>query len=89
MIGSTTITGTGRSFVVDNVLMLRYMEIGSEMRRALNILKMRGSNHDKEIREYTIDKGGITVRSKFEGVEGLLTGYLTRRMTKRVERFFD
>ena len=40
-------------------------------------------------KEYMIGKGGIKVLSKFEGVDGLITGFLVRRMTQRVEKFFD
>lgn len=89
LIGGTTITGSGISFLADNVIVLRYVELGSEMKKALNILKMRGSDHDKDIREYIIDKNGIKVLEKFEGVEGVLGGVLVRRMAQRVEKFFD
>ncbi len=59
---------------VDEIIMLKDVEIGSELRRAISILKMRGSNHAKEIREYKIGRKGFVVDTKFEGLEGLLTG---------------
>jgi len=89
LMGSFKITEMGTSFIVDNIILLRYVEIGSEMRRALNILKMRGSNHDKDIREYIITSKGMEVKAKFEGMEGLLSGAPIHRMTKRVQKFFD
>src|SRR5204863_8957060 len=37
----------GLSFIFNNVFFLRYIEIQSELRRGLNVLKMRQSNHEK------------------------------------------
>lgn len=62
----------GLSFLFHNVIMLRYLEIGSELRRALNIIKMRTSNHDKGVFEYVIDKNGLTIKDRLEGVTGVL-----------------
>jgi circadian clock protein KaiC len=62
----------GLSFLFHNVIMLRYLEIGSELRRALNIIKMRTSNHDKGVFEYAIDKHGLTIKDRLEGVTGVL-----------------
>jgi circadian clock protein KaiC len=62
----------GLSFLFHNVVMLRYLEIGSELRRALNIIKMRTSNHDKGVFEYVIDQHGLTVKDRLEGVTGVL-----------------
>jgi len=64
----------GLSFIVDAIVMLRYVEIESAMQRAIVVLKMRGSNHAKEIRRYEIGSGGMTVLEVFEGREGLLSG---------------
>ncbi len=66
------------SFVVDTILMLRYVEIESAMQRAMVVLKMRGSSHAKEIRRFEITPGGIVVGEPFEGREGILTGSPTR-----------
>jgi len=62
------------SFVVDTIVLLRYVEIESAMQRALLVLKMRGSDHAKDIRRFEIDQGGIHIIGRFEGQEGLLTG---------------
>ncbi len=64
----------GISFIVDAIIMLRYVEIESAMQRAITVLKMRGSDHAKEIRRYEIKQGGIEVMNVFEGREGLLSG---------------
>jgi circadian clock protein KaiC len=44
------------------------------MQRAIMVLKMRGSNHAKEIRRFEIGPGGLAVSDAFEGREGLLSG---------------
>ncbi len=62
------------SFVVDTIILLRYVEIESAMERALLVLKMRGSDHTKDIRRFEIGEGGIRITGRFEGQEGLLTG---------------
>lgn len=64
----------GLSFIVDAIVLLRYVEIESAMQRAIMVLKMRGSNHAKEIRRFEIGPGGLAVSDAFEGREGLLSG---------------
>ncbi len=75
-----TETGTVASlpYVVDSVLLMRYVEVDSAMRRALTILKMRGSRHAKEIRGYTIASGGLQMQEPFENIRGLLSGITQR-----------
>ncbi|HAW60092.1 MAG TPA: ATPase [Actinobacteria bacterium] len=61
-------------YIVDNIIGLRYVEIESQLRRALLVLKMRGSDHAKDIREFEITDKGVSIEAKFEGREGILTG---------------
>jgi circadian clock protein KaiC len=62
----------GLSFLFHNVILLRYLELGSELRRAVNVIKMRSSNHDKGVFEYVIDENGFTIQERLEGVTGVL-----------------
>ncbi len=62
------------AFVVDGYVMLRYVELSSAVRRALLILKLRGSDHAKDIRQYEITSKGLEVRAKFEGQQGIMSG---------------
>ncbi len=68
----------GLSFVVDTVLLLRYVEVESAIERAIVVLKMRGSDHAKEIRRYEIRRGGLVIGEAFEGRRGLLNGIAYR-----------
>jgi circadian clock protein KaiC len=61
-------------FLVDTILLMRYVEVDSAMQRAIAILKMRGSAHAKEIRSFAISKNGIEVGEPFSGQEGILSG---------------
>ena len=55
--------------------MQRYVEMGGRLERALTVVKVRGSQHSKELRAYQIGAdGGIVVGESLDGYEGLLTG---------------
>jgi circadian clock protein KaiC len=61
-------------FIVDSYTLLRYVEIDSAIEKALCILKMRGSDHQKDIRCFRIGAKGIEVEAKFSGREGIMSG---------------
>ena len=73
------------SFVVDTLIMLRYLEIDSAIQRAIVILKMRSSAHDTAIRSYTIGEHGITIGKPLEGKSGLLSGIIKRSLISSVQ----
>jgi circadian clock protein KaiC len=75
------------AFVADSYLLLRYVEIESSIRKALLVLKLRGSDHAKDIRQFEIMHSGIEVQSKFEGREGILSGSPRRMADSFVEAF--
>jgi circadian clock protein KaiC len=62
------------AFVVDGYVVLRYVELQGAVRRALLILKLRGSDHAKDIRQYEITGKGLEVRAKFENQQGIMSG---------------
>ncbi len=61
-------------FIVDSYFLLRYVEIDSTVQKAFLILKMRGSDHQKDIRSFRIGPKGIEVEAKFSGREGIMSG---------------
>lgn len=61
-------------FIVDSYFLMRYVEIDSTIQKAFLILKMRGSDHQKDIRILKIGPRGIEVESKFSGREGIMSG---------------
>ncbi len=74
LIGGELITETHISTITDTIILLRYVELHGEMRRGLTVLKMRGTWHEKDIREYVIDSTGMHLREPFRGVHGILSG---------------
>ncbi|MCY7278891.1 MAG: type IV secretion system DNA-binding domain-containing protein, partial [Phormidesmis sp. CAN_BIN44] len=76
--GSRSITDSHISTITDTIIMLQYVEIRGEMSRALNVFKMRGSWHDKGIREYTISAQGPDIKDSFRNFEGIISGSPTR-----------
>jgi circadian clock protein KaiC len=51
------------SFLTDDIIRLRYVEIDGQLRKVLVVVKMRGGNHSKDIREYVITNKGVVVIS--------------------------
>ncbi|MCD8490002.1 MAG: circadian clock protein KaiC [Desertifilum sp.] len=76
--GSHSITDSHISTITDTILMLQYVEIRGEMSRAINVFKMRGSWHDKGIREYTISENGAEIRDSFRNYERIISGSPSR-----------
>jgi circadian clock protein KaiC len=68
------ISDYGLEFIVDCIIMLQYVEIESEIKKSISVLKMRGSDHDKAIRRYKITSKGVGIESRFEGYEGIMSG---------------
>jgi len=74
LMGGTSVTEKHISTLTDTIILLRYVESYGAMRRGLAVLKMRGSAHDHDIREYTIDGGGMHIGGPFRDVSGVLSG---------------
>ena len=55
------IPDAGTSFLVDGIISLRYIRKESDLRKLLLILKMRGTDHDRSIKEYLITDHGINI----------------------------
>ncbi|HIE31551.1 MAG TPA: hypothetical protein EYP67_04100, partial [Methanosarcinales archaeon] len=77
LLGPFEITDPEISFVVDNIILMKHVEVASEMKKAIYVMKMKGSQHDREIRQFTITGKGIEVEAKFKRREGLLSGIST------------
>ncbi len=65
------------SATMDNGILLRQIELHSEMRRLVTVLKARQAPIDPAIREFTISYQGIQVSRPFAATSGLLTGRST------------
>jgi circadian clock protein KaiC len=74
LMGGDSITEAHISTLTDSIILLRYVEMFGEMKRGLTVLKMRGSVHDRRIREFTIDGRGMHLGRPFRNVTGILAG---------------
>ena len=59
------------STISDTIMLLHYVPVGGEVRRGITVLKMRGSDHDKSVREYTISSRGMEIGEPLADVSGL------------------
>ena len=86
LMGGESITEQHISTITDSIILLRYVEMFGEMKRGLTVLKMRGSRHDKDIREFTIDEHGMHINDSFKNVTGILSGNPKHIPTHDVDR---
>lgn len=74
LLGGEHATNISLSTITDAIVALRYFELGSEVRRAITVLKLRGSAHFRAIYEYEIDDDGMRLVGPTDGVHGILSG---------------
>jgi circadian clock protein KaiC len=70
---------------VENIILLRYVELRSQLYRLISIMKMRESQYDSGIREFSITDDGIAVADTFASAEAILTGHARLREGKKEE----
>ena len=61
------------SFLTDDIIRMRYVEISGQLRKVLVVIKMRGSNHSKDIREYIITDKGLKILTPRQSTYSRLT----------------
>ena len=69
----------GTAFLTDAIIVQRYIELESRLRRVMAVVKLRASMHTNELREYTINDKGIQIGDMLVDQEGLLGGRPTRQ----------
>jgi circadian clock protein KaiC len=62
------------SFLSDDIIRMRYVEIDSQLRKVIMIVKMRAGDHSKDIREYEVTSDGLRIGERLTGYHGLITG---------------
>jgi circadian clock protein KaiC len=74
VIGTQMFTPVDASYLADAVVMLRYFEAHGEVRQAISVMKKRGGEHERTIREFALERGGIRVGEPLREFRGVLTG---------------
>jgi circadian clock protein KaiC len=66
------------SFVTDDIIVQRYVEIDGHLRKVLAVVKMRGSEHATDFRTYSLTSTGAVIGESLTGYHGITTGVPTR-----------
>ena len=74
LMGGSSVTEGHISSIADCIVLLRYVEIAAEVHRGVTVLKMRGSGHEKQIKEFSISDRGMAVGEPFRNISGILAG---------------
>ena len=62
------------SYLADTVLLMRYFEVRGSVRQAISVVKKRGGDHERTIREMRIQEGGLHIGKPLTEFQGVLTG---------------
>ena len=77
----------GNAFLADAIIMQRYVELDGQFRRVISVVKVRGSDHSKDVRFFDIDGEHITIGRRLKGYNGILSGQPVRnRRAARVRK---
>ena len=74
VIGTQMFTPVDASYLADAVVMLRYFEAHGQVRQAISVMKKRGGAHERTIREFSLEAGGMRVGEPLREFRGVLTG---------------
>jgi len=67
------------SFLTDDIIAMRYVEIEGRLRSVLAVVKMRGSDHSRDLRSYEMTPRGMEIREAMTDYRGIITGVPERR----------
>jgi hypothetical protein len=71
---ATSFTTERVSFITDDIIVQRFVEIDGVLRTVLAIHKMRGSHHSHEFLTYEITSQGAVIGGPLRNYRGILTG---------------
>ena len=72
--GEFRATELGISYLADNIIFLRYLELNGELHKAIGVLKKRLSDYGKSLREMEITGYGVKVGKPLSGLRNILSG---------------
>jgi circadian clock protein KaiC len=74
LIGTNMGTPVDTSYLADVVLLFRYFEARGEVLQAISVVKKRGGQHERTIREFRMSGDGIKVGQALRDFHGVLSG---------------
>ncbi|MCS7252777.1 MAG: ATPase domain-containing protein [Armatimonadota bacterium] len=72
--GITSISEIGYSFIADSIVYIGFTEVESEVAKVISVLKLRGGQHQPDLRQLLVTDRGLKVGTKFTGLSGVLQG---------------
>jgi circadian clock protein KaiC len=67
------------SFLTDDVIVQRYVEIEGKIRKVMTVIKMRGSEHSQDLRLYEVTPDGLVLGDTLYDYRGIITGVAQRQ----------
>jgi circadian clock protein KaiC len=64
----------GSAFLADAIIVQRYTEMEGQLKRVFSVVKVRGSEHSKDIRLFDITEAGIVIGETLSGYDGIMSG---------------
>lgn len=68
----------GNAFLADAIVMQRYVELAGQFRRVISVVKVRGSEHSKDVRFFDIVDGTTVIGDRLTAYSGVLSGQPVR-----------
>jgi len=75
------------SFLSDEVIFQRYVEMEGQMRKVMTVVKMRGSDHSKDLRLYDVTADGLVVGDPLYDYRGIVYRRCSASPEQRVRRY--
>lgn len=75
------------SFLTDDIIVQRYVEMEGELRTVIGVVKMRGSGHSRELRACRMTDEGLVVGERLSDYSGIITGVPWLREPPRAPPF--
>jgi circadian clock protein KaiC len=80
LMGAQMTAPVDASYLADAVVLLRYFEAEGEVRQAISVVKMRGGEHERTIREFSMKGGRINIGEPLRDYRGVLTGVPEKKL---------
>ncbi len=80
LMGAQMTAPVDASYLADTVVLLRYFEAEGEVRQAISVVKMRGGEHERTIREFSMKGGRINIGEPLRDYRGVLTGVPEKKL---------
>ncbi len=68
------------SFMTNDIILQRYVEIDSQLKRVVTVIKTRSRKHPTDIRTYEVTERGIVVGGPLADYQGIISGVPQRRL---------